>query len=51
MDTWICWVIGEAHDYQNLAGQARTILETLAFNRLISEDLRRQQVAEFERPR
>ena len=51
METWICYVIGEAPNYQNLAGQARMILETLAFNRLISEDLRRQQVAEFEHQR
>jgi len=51
METWICWVISAVPDYQDLAGQARTILETLAFNRLISEGLRRQQVAEFERQR
>jgi len=49
METWICSIIGDAPDHASLAAKARMVLETLTFNRLISEGMRQQQAAEFER--
>ena len=48
-DTWVCYVIGEAPDYESLAAKVHMILETLQIDPAPDPDELRKRDAELER--